>query len=92
MRANAAERLLQHYVDNFRSLPWRSPPGAAPPDPYRVWLSEVMLQQTTVAAVAPRFERFVRRWPTVQDLAEVAEAGECCRLGAGTRWCRRRQE
>jgi len=73
MRANAAERLLQHYVDNFRTLPWRSPPGGAPPDPYRVWLSEVMLQQTTVAAVAPRFERFVRRWPTVQDLAAAAD-------------------
>jgi A/G-specific adenine glycosylase len=73
MRANVAERLLQHYVDNFRALPWRSPPGAPPPDPYRVWLSEVMLQQTTVAAVAPRFERFIRRWPTVQDLAVVAD-------------------
>lgn len=68
MRANAADRLLEHYVDNFRRLPWRSPPGAAPPDPYRVWLSEVMLQQTTVAAVAPRFERFLRRWPTVEAL------------------------
>jgi len=73
MRANAAERLLQHYVDNFRTLPWRSPPGTQPPDPYRVWLSEVMLQQTTVAAVAPRFERFIRRWPTVQDLAGAAD-------------------
>src|SRR4051794_10958507 len=47
--ANLATRLLQHYVDNFRGLPWRSPPGEPPPDPYRVWLSEVMLQQTTVA-------------------------------------------
>ena len=73
MRANVAERLLQHYVDNFRTLPWRSPPGEPPPDPYRVWLSEVMLQQTTVAAVAPRFERFIRRWPTVQDLATAAD-------------------
>jgi len=73
MRANVAERLLQHYVDNFRTLPWRSPPGAPQPDPYRVWLSEVMLQQTTVAAVAPRFERFIRRWPTVQDLAAAAD-------------------
>jgi A/G-specific adenine glycosylase len=73
MRANAAERLLQHYVDNFRSLPWRSPPGGPSPDPYRVWLSEVMLQQTTVAAVAPRFERFIRRWPTVQDLAGATD-------------------
>jgi A/G-specific adenine glycosylase len=67
--ANAAERLLQHYVDNFRRLPWRSPPGAPPPDPYRVWLSEIMLQQTTVAAVAPRFERFLARWPTIEALA-----------------------
>ena len=49
--ANAATRLIQHYVDNFRRLPWRSPPGEPPPDPYRVWLSEVMLQQTTVATV-----------------------------------------
>ncbi|HEX6604280.1 MAG TPA: A/G-specific adenine glycosylase, partial [Sphingomicrobium sp.] len=48
MTANASTLLLQHYVDNFRQLPWRSPPGTPPPDPYRVWLSEVMLQQTTV--------------------------------------------
>jgi A/G-specific adenine glycosylase len=67
--ANRAARLLQHYVDNFRRLPWRSAPGEPPPEPYRVWLSEVMLQQTTVAAVAPRFERFVARWPTVEALA-----------------------
>lgn len=69
MRANVSERLLQHYVDKSRVLPWRSPPGSPPPDPYRVWLSEVMLQQTTVAAVAPRFERFLARWPTVEALA-----------------------
>jgi len=67
--ANAATRLLQHYVDNFRRLPWRSPPGETAPDPYRVWLSEVMLQQTTVATVIPRFERFVARWPTIEALA-----------------------
>jgi len=71
--ANASKRLLQHYVDNFRRLPWRSAPGEPPPDPYRVWLSEVMLQQTTVAAVAPRFERFVARWPTVEALAAAAD-------------------
>src|SRR6185369_10117652 len=63
----------QHYVDNFRRLPWRSPPGASPPDPYRVWLSEVMLQQTTVATVTPRFERFVARWPTVEELAAASD-------------------
>jgi A/G-specific adenine glycosylase len=71
--ANAATRLIQHYVDNFRRLPWRSPPGEPPPDPYRVWLSEVMLQQTTVATVRPRFERFVERWPTIAALASASD-------------------
>jgi len=71
--ANTAANLLQHYVDNFRLLPWRSPPGSTPPDPYRVWLSEVMLQQTTVATVRPRFERFVTRWPTVEALAAASD-------------------
>ena len=74
MTANAAAPLMQHYVDNFRRLPWRAGPGAPAPDPYRVWLSEVMLQQTTVAAVIPRFERFVARWPTVAALAAAADA------------------
>jgi A/G-specific adenine glycosylase len=73
MRANVSERLLQHYVDKSRVLPWRSRPGSAPPDPYRVWLSEVMLQQTTVAAVIPRFERFLARWPTLEALAGAAD-------------------
>ena len=73
MTANAASRLTQHYVDNFRRLPWRSPPGEPPPDPYRVWLSEVMLQQTTVATVRPRFERFVERWPTIGALAAARD-------------------
>lgn len=73
MSANAATRLLQHYVDNFRRLPWRAPPGSPPPDPYRVWLSEIMLQQTTVKAVVPRFKRFVERWPTVAALAAAPE-------------------
>ena len=72
--ANAAERLIQHYVDNFRRLPWRSAPGSPPPDPYAVWLSEVMLQQTTVATVTPRFERFLARWPTVEALASASDA------------------
>jgi A/G-specific adenine glycosylase len=72
--ANAARRLIQHYVDNFRRLPWRSAPGADAPEPYVVWLSEVMLQQTTVASVKPRFERFVARWPTVEALAAAADA------------------
>lgn len=72
--ANAASRLIQHYVDNFRRLPWRSPPSAPPPDPYAIWLSEVMLQQTTVATVAPRFERFIARWPTIEALAAAPDS------------------
>jgi A/G-specific adenine glycosylase len=71
--ANAATLLLQHYVDNFRRLPWRAAPGEAAHDPYGVWLSEVMLQQTTVATVIPRFERFVARWPTVEALAGASD-------------------
>jgi A/G-specific adenine glycosylase len=71
--ANAAKRLIQHYVDNFRRLPWRSPPGEPAPEAYRVWLSEIMLQQTTVAAVEPRFERFVARWPTIEALAAAKD-------------------
>ena len=82
MTANALSRLIQHYVDNFRRLPWRSPPGERAPDPYRVWLSEVMLQQTTVATVKPRFERFIARWPTIEALA-VAKDEEILSEWAG---------
>ncbi len=63
-------RLLSWYDRHRRALPWRAPPGGTP-DPYRVWLSEVMLQQTTVAAVTPYFRDFVARWPTVRDLASA---------------------
>ena len=74
-----AEPLLGWYDKHARTLPWRAPPGSDPatlgPDwPYRVWLSEVMLQQTTTAAVAPYFARFTQRWPTVADLAAADEA------------------
>jgi len=84
MPSSAARRLLAHYDRTARSLPWRSPPGAPPPDPYRVWLSEVMLQQTTVATVTPRFVRFLERWPTVEALAAAPDAqvmGEWAGLG-----------
>jgi A/G-specific adenine glycosylase len=65
-----ATELLNWYDRHARSLPWRTPPGsAARPDPYAVWLSEIMLQQTTVAAVIPYFQRFMQRWPTVGALA-----------------------
>ncbi|CAA7622945.1 A/G-specific adenine glycosylase [Magnetospirillum sp. UT-4] len=65
--ANSAA-LLAWYDRSARVLPWRARPGETV-DPYRVWLSEVMLQQTTVAAVAPYFLRFVERWPTIEALA-----------------------
>ncbi len=73
MNPSAAD-LLAWYDRHRRVLPWR----AEAPDPYRVWLSEVMLQQTTVAAVMPRYERFLARFPDVAalaaaDWAEVAE-------------------
>lgn len=55
-------------------LPWRAPPGTPPPDGYRVWLSEVMLQQTTVAAVIPFFEAFTSRWPDFAALAAAEDA------------------
>lgn len=65
--------LLSWYDRHHRDLPWRiSPPMAARgvlPDPYHIWMSEVMLQQTTVAAVKAYFVKFTSRWPTVNDLA-----------------------
>ncbi len=63
-----AGKLLAWYDWHRRELPWRTPPGGRP-DPYRVWLSEIMLQQTTVAVVDRYFERFVARWPTLETLA-----------------------
>jgi A/G-specific adenine glycosylase len=75
--------LLAWYDANARLLPWRRPPGSgAPIDPYRVWLSEVMLQQTTVPHATPYFERFTARWPTVSDLA-AAEDGDLMAAWAG---------
>ena len=69
-------------------MPWRVGPAERAagqrPDPYRIWLSEVMLQQTTVAAVRAYFHRFTERWPTVEDLAAAADAdvmGEWAGLG-----------
>ncbi|MDR6852588.1 A/G-specific adenine glycosylase [Sphingomonas sp. BE123] len=69
-----ADLLLAWYDVNARTLPWRAPPGTPPPDPYRVWLSEVMLQQTQVAAVIPYFETFTTRWPDFASLAAADDA------------------
>ena len=74
MTASISGLLLDWYDRHARDLPWRAKPGAPPPDPYRVWLSEVMLQQTTVAAAKPYFAAFTGRWPTVAALAAAAEA------------------
>ncbi|GGB22005.1 A/G-specific adenine glycosylase [Allosediminivita pacifica] len=69
--------LLDWYDHNARALPWRVGPRARAdgvrPDPYRVWLSEIMLQQTTVAAVKSYYEVFTARWPTVSDLAAARD-------------------
>ena len=73
MSVDAASALLRWYDSHQRQLPWRAAPGDCP-DPYRVWLSEVMLQQTTVATVRPYFERFTTRWPTLAALAAAEEA------------------
>jgi len=67
-----AQSLLAWYDRAGRDLPWRKKYGEVA-DPYHVWLSEVMLQQTTVVAVAPYFRKFVERWPKVTDLAAAAE-------------------
>src|ERR1700741_231643 len=73
--------LLAWYDRHRRALPWRALPGETP-DPYRVWLSEIMLQQTTVKTVAPYYARFLARFPTVAQLA-AAPLEEVLKLWAG---------
>ena len=70
MTMTHAPRLLAWYDRHRRTLPWRAPAGQRT-EPYRVWLSEIMLQQTTVATVGDYFRRFVERWPTVEALADA---------------------
>jgi A/G-specific adenine glycosylase len=76
-----ASALLAWYDRHRRTLPWRALPGEAM-DPYRVWLSEIMLQQTTVAAVIPYFHRFLERFPSVEALA-AAESEAVMQAWAG---------
>jgi len=72
--ANLGEKLLIWYDANARDLPWRVPPLASQrADPYAVWLSEIMLQQTTVTTVKPYFADFLARWPNVQALAAAKD-------------------
>ena len=86
--ADLSQNLLDWYDSHARFMPWRVSPAdrkaGVRPDPYRIWMSEIMLQQTTVAAVKDYFERFTRRWPTVRDLAladDAAVMGEWAGLG-----------
>lgn len=78
MRDGLSDMLLEWYDRHARVMPWRTSPAdrkaGVMPDPYRVWLSEVMLQQTTVASVKDYFRRFTERWPTVVDLANATDA------------------
>jgi A/G-specific adenine glycosylase len=80
-RDAAAATLLAWYDRHRRDLPWRALPGE-PADPYKVWLSEIMLQQTTVTTVKPYFLGFLARWPNVGRLAQ-ASGGEVMRAWAG---------
>jgi A/G-specific adenine glycosylase len=73
--------LLAWYDRHRRALPWRARKGDRT-EPYRVWLSEIMLQQTTVKAVAPYYTRFLAQWPTVERLA-AAERDDVLRVWAG---------
>jgi A/G-specific adenine glycosylase len=70
--SDTADLLLAWWDRERRDLPWRTVPGYAP-DAYRIWLSEIMLQQTTVKAVIPYYERFLARWPTVEALAAARQ-------------------
>ncbi len=80
-KPDAARRLLAWYDAHARVLPWRAAPGTRP-DPYRVWLSEIMLQQTTVPAVKSYFETFIAKWPSVEALA-AASLDDVLRAWAG---------
>src|SRR5712672_38421 len=73
--------LLAWYDRHRRRLPWRALPGE-PSDAYRVWLSEIMLQQTTVKAVGPYFEKFMARWPDVASLGR-SSLDDVLRMWAG---------
>src|SRR5690606_41315874 len=75
--ADRATKLLAWYDRHHRILPWRISPSerqrGVKADPYRIWLSEIMLQQTTVEAVKSYFMAFVQRWPTIEALAAASE-------------------
>jgi A/G-specific adenine glycosylase len=80
-REAEVDKLLAWYDRHRRDLPWRARPGEVP-DPYHVWLSEIMLQQTTVATVASYYRKFLKLWPTVEALA-AAPREEVLKAWAG---------
>ncbi len=88
-KASVTEAMLTWYDAERRDLPWRYAPGRKA-DAYRVWLSEIMLQQTTVKAVIPYFEKFTKLWPTVTDLA-AADEEDVLRAWAGLGYYSRAQ-
>jgi A/G-specific adenine glycosylase len=86
MASSGAAQLVSWYDRHHRDLPWRTPPAATArgvrPDPYHVWLSEIMLQQTTVEAVKPYFRKFLTLWPDIPSLA-AADVDDVMKAWAG---------
>ena len=78
--------LLRWYAENGRILPWRVNPEAAEagqnPDPYKIWISEIMLQQTNVTTVIPYFKRFIKKWDCIDKLS-YADEGDILAFWAG---------
>jgi len=79
--AKQAGQLLAWYDLHRREMPWRAAPGQTP-NSYHIWLSEIMLQQTTVVTVAPYFEKFIKRWPTLKEFA-ASNLDDVLRMWAG---------
>ena len=73
-----SKTLLRWYVKNGRILPWRLSPkdseSGQTPDPYKVWVSEIMLQQTTVKTVIPYFQKFIEKWGCIDKLSHASES------------------
>ena len=80
-KKNISNKLLKWYDQNARILPWRIFDGAKP-DPYKIWISEIMLQQTTVQTVIPYFELFIQKWPSVDKLCK-SDLSEVLHLWSG---------
>jgi len=76
-----SDQLLAWYDQHRREMPWRSLPGHRP-DPYHIWLSEIMLQQTTVVTVRPYFDKFIKRWPSLEKFAD-SDLDDVLKMWAG---------